>query len=209
MVDISQHHWRLAEGFSTSRLLSPLNLELSHLSLSVLITRHTWPPHLYQPAHFSQPGSPCLVGFRTLRSLCEERPCICARAARRKISFFSPSVTCLPETRKKIEPARRKAHTDLSSFTSGLSASMWGSPSTTSRPTPQIHSSRNARARASEPTSVPRDVLTRTAYFYPAQKVSVDDVARSVSARGQRGRRSYVRARPRRPGGRSAGRGTR
>jgi hypothetical protein len=48
--------------------------------------------------HFSQPGSPCLVGFRMLRSLCEERSRICAR---HKIIRFFPSVTLFPSSSKK------------------------------------------------------------------------------------------------------------
>jgi hypothetical protein len=52
----------------------------------------------------------------------------------------------------------------------------------TSRPAPQIHSSRNARARASEPTSVPRDVDEDSVLLHPTPQVGVDDVARSVSA---------------------------
>ena len=98
------------------------------------------PHHQYRPVHFSQPGSPCLVRFRTLRSRCEERSRICARHKIR----VSPFRDTLPSNKKKRNQLK-EAHTVLGSFTRGWSASMWGSPSTTSRPPPQIHSSRNAR----------------------------------------------------------------
>ncbi len=76
--------------------------------------------------------------------------------------------------------------TYLGSRTSGWSAPIWGSPSTTSRPTPQIHSSRNARARASESTSVPRAAFTSTACFFILRKKPALTTCRVSSPPGAR-----------------------
>src|SRR6266702_3452282 len=61
-------------------------------------------------------------------------------------------------------PRERIAY--LGSFMRGCSAPTCGSPSTTSSPAPQIHSSRSACASASESTNVPRAGLTSTACFF-------------------------------------------
>lgn len=73
---------------------------------------------------------------------------------------------------EKKEGQFGEGYTYPGSRTSGWSAPIWGSPSTTSRPAPQIHPSRNACASASESTSVPRAAFTSTACFFILRKKS-------------------------------------
>jgi hypothetical protein len=58
------------------------------------------------------------------------------------------------------------------SRTSGWSVPIWGSPSMTSRPAPQIHSLRSACASLSESTSILRAVFTNMAFFFILHKKS-------------------------------------